>query len=319
MFEEIRKPTTASIPDCQLLIVTGKGGVGKTTVATSLAAACARRGQRTLLAIYEREDSQHPLLDARVGYEPIEVEPNLRVSRLDSRLSMKEYIHRNIPFHLLYDWILNGKMLSQFTDAAPGFDELMCLGKLYDLAEGSDGKARFDTIVFDAPATGHCALMLRTPAVTATTIRSGPVHHSAVKVQQLLEDHQRCCVLVVALAEEMAIQEGSELLDYVSEDLQLRIGPMIINRTRPQRFSDSEIEQLQRSQTPIPDQVRAVIDCAVAHHKLSTLQASYIAAIRERSNGVIEVPQVIQSQFDAATLIDCISADLEATLESGKP
>lgn len=302
------------IPYSQVFIVTGKGGVGKTAVATALATACARRGQRTLLAIYEREDIRHPLLDVQVGYEPVAATTNLWLSRLDARLSMKEYIHRNIPFHLLYDWLLNGKILGQFTDAAPGFDELMCLGKLYDLAQGSDGKAEFDTIIFDAPATGHCALMLRTPTVTADTVGSGPIHQSAVKVKSLLEDHQRCCVLVVALAEEMAIQEGSELRDYVGQELQLNTGPMIINRFRAQRFSDREIELLATKSDTACDEARAIIDSAVAHHRLSTLQASYIAQLREQTPQVVEVPQVIQNRFDATGIINGMTSTLAPAL-----
>lgn len=309
----------AKIPNTQLLIVTGKGGVGKTAIATALATASARQGKRTLLTIYERDDIKHPLLNLRVAYEPVQAEANLWLSRLDSRLSMKEYLHRNIPMHLLYDWVLNGKMMSQFTDAAPGFDEIMCLGKLYDLAEGSDGKAQFDTIVFDAPATGHCALMLRTPSVLANTINSGPVHNSALKVQGLLADKQRCSVLVVALAEDMAIQEGGELLDYVSGELALNTGPMIINRTRPRRFHDREIEQLLEQSNTISQQTRAVVESAVAHHKQATLQAGYIETVQQnRDEGVIEVEQIIQQRFDAHGVIDGIAAALAPALESNK-
>lgn len=308
--------TAAKIPDTQLLIVTGKGGVGKTAIATALATASARQGKRTLLTIYERDDTRHPLLDFRVAYEPVRAEPNLWLSRLDSRLSMKEYLHRNVPMHLLYDWVLNGKMMSQFTDAAPGFDEVMCLGKLYDLAEGSDGSAEFETIVFDAPATGHCALMLRTPTVLATTIGSGPVHSSALKIQGLLADPQRCSVLVVALAEEMAIQEGSELLDYVSAELGLNTGPMIINRTRPRRFLDHEIEQLQQRSQSISQPTRAVVESAVAHHKQATMQAEYMKALqKKRGEGLVEVEQIIQQRFEAQGVIDGIAAALAPALE----
>jgi anion-transporting ArsA/GET3 family ATPase len=318
MTENTQIPKSSQIPDTQLLIITGKGGVGKTAVATALAAASARRGQRTLLTIYEREDIVHPLLGTPVGYDPVLAETNLWVSRLESQLSMKEYIHRNIPFHLLYDWLLNGKILGQFTDAAPGFDEVMCLGKLYDLADGSLGKAEFDTIVFDAPATGHSALMLRAPSVIASTVGSGPIHQAAMMVKSLLEDHQRCSVLMVTLAEEMAIQEGTELLDYVDQDLGLNTGPMIVNRTRVKRFSDREIELLQQNFPHNSAQLQAVIHSAVAQHRLSTLQAGYIAELRQKLPRLIEVPQVIQSRFDSATIIDGMAAALEQAMAGSK-
>ncbi len=314
MTDNTQIPTSSQIPDTQLLIVTGKGGVGKTAVATALAAASARRGQRTLLTIYERHDTVHPLLGTPVRYEPALAETNLWVSRLESQLSMKEYIHRSIPFHLLYDWLLNGKILGQFTDAAPGFDELMCLGKLYDLADGSLGKAKFDAIVFDAPATGHCALMLRAPSVVASTVGSGPIHQAAMMVKSLLEDHQRCSVLMVTLAEEMAIQEGTELLDYLGQELGLNTGPMIVNRTRAKRFSDHEIELLQQNSPHNSAQLQAVIHSALAHHRLATLQAGYIAELRQKLPQLIEVPQIIQSRFDGATIIDGMAAALEQAM-----
>jgi hypothetical protein len=313
---ETQASTQVKIPDTQLHIVTGKGGVGKTAIATALASASARSGKRTLLTVYERNDAKHPLLDLRVAYEPVLAEANLWVSRLDSRMSMKEYLHRNIPMHLLYDWVLNGKMMSQFTDAAPGFDEIMCLGKLYDLAEGSDGKVEFDTIVFDAPATGHCALLLRTPTVLASTIRGGPVNSSALKIQALLADHRRCSVLVVALAEEMAIQEGGELLDYVSGELALKTGPMIINRTRRRRFLDAEIEHLLAQGSAVSGQTRAVLESAAAHHKQASLQAGYMdKVLQQRTEGLVEVEQVIQRRFDAHGIINGIAAELAPALE----
>ncbi len=307
----------ASIPPCQLLIVTGKGGVGKTAVATALAAQSARNGKKTLLTIYEREDVVHPLLGTKVSYELRKSRPNLWVSRLDSRLSMKEYIHRTVPLHLLYDWIIDGKVLTQFTDAAPGFDELMCLGKLYDLCEGSDGKAHFDTIIFDAPATGHCALMLRTPKVTAETVRTGPLFQNAMRVHNILADHERTCVLVVALAEEMAIQEGLELQEYVRETLQFNTGPMIVNRLRQPRFSAGEIEQLQQADTS-NEEVRVIIEEAAAHHALTSLQRGYLDNLRTKSPRVLETPQVIQPTFQTGNLINAMAASLRPALSEGK-
>jgi anion-transporting ArsA/GET3 family ATPase len=226
---------------------------------------------------------------------------------------MKEYIHRTIPMHLLYDWVLDGKILGQFTDAAPGFDELMCLGKLYDLAEGSNGKIHFDRIIFDAPATGHCALMLRTPKVTADTVRTGPLYQNALSVHDMIADKKRCSVLVVSLAEEMALQEGAELRQYVSEDLNFNAGPMIINRVRPQRFGIDDIVRLRGLQATSP-QTQAVIDSAIAHYKLSALQEDYTSALRGTMPEVIEVPQIIQNSFRASELVEAMATSLAPTL-----
>jgi anion-transporting ArsA/GET3 family ATPase len=305
-----------AIPNCQILIVTGKGGVGKSAVATALAKQSALEGKRTLLTVYEREDTVHPLLDASVAFDINQVDDNLWVSRLDSRLSMKEYIHRTVPFHHLYDWIMDGKVLAQFTDAAPGFDELMCLGKLYDLSEGSNGKATFDRIVFDAPATGHCALMLRTPAVTAEAVGSGPMHKSAVLVKNMLTDKHKCCVLVVALPEEMAILEGQELHRYISDDLNLHVGPMIINRVRRTPFSEREIDQLKEAEA-LSIQAKSIVDNAIKHHEMSTLQNRYITELKLDLASVLSVPQVVQKHCNAPQLVAEMASSLAPALRGG--
>jgi len=299
---QISNNKSVEIPGCQILIVTGKGGVGKTAVATALAKQCALAGERTLLLVYEREDTVHPLLDTPVAFDINQADDNLWVSRLDSRLSMKEYIHRTVPLHYFYDWIMDGKMLTQFTDAAPGFDELMCLGKLYDLSDGSGGKVEFDRIIFDAPATGHCALMLRTPAVTAEAVGSGPMHKSAVLIKNMLEDKQKCCVLVVALPEEMAIVEGRELHTYLSKELGVNAGPIIINRVRQTLFSDEEIDQLKRVTVPSKGS-QSIVDNAIKHHQISSLQNRYISELKFDFADVLSVPQVIQEHFNATDLV----------------
>lgn len=309
-----KTPPSCSIPNSQLLVVTGKGGVGKTAVASAIATACARNGQRTLLAVYEREDTLHPLLNTTASYKPIETEDKLWLCRLDSRLSMKEYIHRNIPFHLLYDWALNSKMLGQFTDAAPGFDELMCLGKLYDLADGSDGRQAFDTIVFDAPATGHSALMLRTPSVIVNTVATGPIHQSAAKMADWLQDAQRCSVLVVSLAEEMALQEGSELLDYVNE-LGLDSGPMIVNRMRPQVYSKGEITKLTRESKQAQGNSLAIINSAIDYYQLAQMQRHYLQKFSDDTS-MLEIPQVIQRKYEAAKMLDDMVAAVQPALRA---
>src|SRR4029450_13632988 len=117
----------------------------------------------------------------------------------------------------IYEWFLSGPALNHFTEAAPGFEELMSLGKLYDLATDRRSNA-FERIVFDAPASGHVALMLRVPRVTTEAIRTGPLHHNALKIQGLIEDDLRTAVLIVALAEEMAVREGVELAQRLRQE-----------------------------------------------------------------------------------------------------
>ena len=147
-----------------------------------------------------------------------------------------------MPLPSLYDWFLDSTALKHFTEAAPGFDELMCLGKLYDLVSDS----KYDLIVFDGPATGHAALMLRVPRTTGAAVRTGPLHHNALKIQLMLENDVKTRIVIVALAEEMAVREASDLATYVSGDLAMHLGPMIVNRVTQQLFESDEIDALDR-------------------------------------------------------------------------
>ena len=93
----------------------------------------------------------------------------------------------------LYDWFLDSTALKHFTEAAPGFEELMCLGKIYDLVSDS----KYDRVVFDGPATGHAALMLRVPRTTGAAVRTGPLHHNALKIQLMLENDMTTRIVIV--------------------------------------------------------------------------------------------------------------------------
>ncbi len=100
--------------------------------------------------------------------------------------------------------------------------------------------------------------------------------------------------------------------------LGLLIGrPRVINRYRAQRFSDREIELLVTNSDAASDEATAIIDSAVAHHRLSTLQANYVAQLRNSTPRIVEVPQVIQNRFDAAGIIDGMSAALTPALAGG--
>ncbi len=131
-----------------------------------------------------------------------------------------------MPLANLYNWFLDSTALKHFTEAAPGFEELMCLGKLYDLVTDS----KYDLVVFDAPSTGHAALMLRVPRTTGAAVRTGPLHHNALKIQLMLENDMQTRIVIVALAEEMAIREALELANVVRGELAMHLGPMIVNR-----------------------------------------------------------------------------------------
>jgi len=143
--------------------------------------------------VQQQSDLPHPQLGRIASYDAVRVESNLDLCSVDGGSALKEYVHRTVLLPNLYDWFLNSTALKHFTEAAPGFDELMCLGKLYDLVSDS----KYDRVVFDGPATGHAALMLRVPRTTSAAVRTGPLHHNALKIQLMLENDIKTRIVIV--------------------------------------------------------------------------------------------------------------------------
>ena len=261
--------------------------------------------------VQQHSDMRHPQLGVTAQYRPVAIEPNLALCSVDGRTALKEYVHRTLPLPYLYDWFLDSTALKHFTEAAPGFDELMCLGKLYDLATDS----KYDLVVFDAPSTGHAALMLRVPRTTGAAVRTGPLHHNALKIQLMLENDLQTRIVIVALPEEMAIREALELASEVRGNLAMHLGPIIVNRVTRQLFDAAEIEVLRALQGPSPA-VERLSRAAAARFERATAEAQYIAALRGERPWVVEVPQIVLPRHDPTALIDGIVASLPTTFEA---
>jgi Anion-transporting ATPase len=274
-------------------------------VATALATSGARSKRRTLLVVQQQSDLRHPQIGIAPSYRPVEVEPNLDLCSVDGRSALKEYVHRSMVLPGLYDWFLNSTALKHFTEAAPGFEELMCLGKLYDLVSDS----KYELIVFDGPSTGHAALMLRVPRTTGAAVRTGPLHHNALKIQLMLENDMTTRVVIVALAEEMAIREGMELANYVTGDLAMHLGPMIVNRVTRQLFDRTEIDALHAVTAASPALTR-MTRAATARFDRANAEAQYVATLRTERPWLVEIPQIVLARHDPALLIDGMVATL---------
>ena len=253
----------------------------------------------------QQSDLRHPQLGIVAAYRPAQIEPNFDLCSVDGRSALKEYVHRTMMLPGLYDWFLESTALKHFTEAAPGFEELMCLGKLYDLVSDS----KYDRVVFDGPATGHAALMLRVPRTTGAAVRTGPLHHNALKIQLMLENDVTTRIVIVSLAEEMAIREAAELARYVTGDLAMHLGPMIVNRVTRQLFDRTEIEAV-RAATPASPTLTRMVNAASARFERATAEAQYVAALHAERPWLIQVPQIVLARHDPALLIDGIVASL---------
>lgn len=255
----------------KLLIVSGKGGVGKTVLSSALAVACAATGPTILLSL-DGSLPAHPFFDVPLAYEPREILPDLWAADLDSLSAIREYVKRKVPFSALYDGFLTSHMFRDFAEAAPGFQELMCLGKVYDLVSES----QFQRVVVDAPATGHLMTLLDVPEATAKVVQVGPLNHNARKIQDMLLDPERTRVLIGALPEEMAIQEARELLEFCVAR-RINAGPVLVNQHVAERFQPSELDALRQLQAA--DGLASGIRAACAEAELASVQEQALAGL----------------------------------------
>ena len=229
-----------SLLDRRLVIVTGKGGTGKTTVSACLALAAARRGQRVLVVEVARSSQVAHLLDPstpEVGYAAQRVAPGIRVMRIDPFAALAEYIGLQVGLRHVVERVLRNRGFRQLMEAAPGWRELITLGKVWHLEQmRENGRPLYDLIVVDAPATGHGVALLEVPRVVVSAVRAGPLRHHTERVEALIEDASRTLLLPVARAEELPTRETAQLVHRVRDQLSLHVDRVVVNAVHEPPF-----------------------------------------------------------------------------------
>ena len=247
-----------------------------------------------------------------LSYEPAAITPSLSVMRVEGLAAIHEYVRRKMPFSGLYDAFLRSRMFRDFAGAAPGFEELMCLGKLYDLATAGG----YDHVVFDAPATGHLRTLIDVPGATLKAVLVGPLNHNARKIQDLLMDPERTRVVLATLPEEMAVREALEL-EAFCRDRRLRVGPVIVNQWVADRFAADEVAALKDVTAGIPEPSESLgraVRCALAEHELAASQAEAVAPLAG-DRYVWTVSRCID--HEPAALLEAIVAEIAAEQDHG--
>lgn len=224
----------------RILIVTGKGGVGKTTVCAALGLAAARAGQRVLLCETAGSTGVPGLFRrAGKGYEATEVAPNLWTMSITSEAAIEDYVVQQIKFRKLYRMVFRNRVMGPFLDAVPGLHDLIQLGKVFDLERArSGGRPEWDRIIIDAPATGHGLTMLASPRAMMDMTVAGPMHDNARDVAALYEDPTRVSLVLVALPEELPVNETIELYQHLGP-MQRQVRAIVLNEVHPAPVPDT--------------------------------------------------------------------------------
>jgi anion-transporting ArsA/GET3 family ATPase len=240
--------------DRRLLVVTGKGGVGKSTIAASLALLAARHGKRVLLV---EVDSKGNLADAfehrSVSYAPVEVYPGVLVMTMDTEASLREYLRLNLRVPVLGRLGPIARAFDFVATAAPGVKEILTIGKvLWEVREAIAGRADFDLVIVDAAASGHVVAQLGAADSIRDLVDVGPVRAQTDWMVALLSDPAITAVNVVTTPEEMPVAETIELIGRLRTETTVPLGSVIVNRVLPELFTHADELVFESLHEPAP-------------------------------------------------------------------
>ena len=271
--------------DKRLVIVTGKGGVGKSTVALALALAAARREKRTILCeVASAEHLSHVFHSAEIGYREAEMAENLWAISIDPDESMREYVLLQLKVKAMRDLLFRSRIFTYLAAATPGLRELVTIGKIWELAL-DDRKVksarRYDTVIVDAPATGHGVGFLQTPRTFANVARVGPMREQAEALDRFIRDGERTGVAIVAQPEEMPVNETVTLERDLAEEVGIGVDRIFCNGLYPERFGDDDLDRIAAVAERDDGAVRAACRAAVSEARRARSQREQLARLEE--------------------------------------
>jgi anion-transporting ArsA/GET3 family ATPase len=315
--------TTGATPllDRRLVFVTGKGGTGKTSVATGLAVLAARHGRRVLLCEAEATQAFPAFLDTEpTRFAEREVSPGLWAMSMDTEASLKEYLRLQLRIPLLARLGPLARTFDFMASAAPGVKEILVVGKLCWEVRA----AHYDLVVVDAPASGHVVGQLTAPEAIRELVKVGPVREQTAWMLDILADPARTGVVVVTTPEEMPVNETVELAARLRDETVVDLAAVVVNRLLPELFSRGEEEVFQHLRQPAAvaalsdaagGPVQPVLDGADLAVRLRRSRAAQLAALRRHLSDVelLYVPEMFDRTVGMTATVHMADA-LEAEL-----
>jgi anion-transporting ArsA/GET3 family ATPase len=288
--------------DKRLVVVTGKGGVGRTTVAAALGLIAARQGKRTMVAeVAQHERMSRAFRREGVGYSETELVDNFWAMSVDPQHALDEYLGQQVGGPL-GNLLFHNRIFEYFVAAAPGVRELTTIGKVWELAQLERRNRRmapYDLVILDAPASGNGLAMLQAPRTFGEIARVGPIRRRADMIHDFLRDPQRTGVVSVALAQEMPVNETIEFRGKLREQMGMRTDAVIVNALLPERFSSEECERIEtvNGEHGAPE-VAAALRAALSEHRRARGQRTQLRRLKKEVGDVLTLPYLWEPELD---------------------
>jgi anion-transporting ArsA/GET3 family ATPase len=293
--------------DKRLLFVTGKGGVGKSTVALALGLAASDRGMRTIVCeVGLQEHASRVFRRAEVGFHEVEMRENLWTISIDPDRALREYLTIQAPVRAMGEMVSRSRVFTYLTAATPGLKELLTIGKIWELAQ-LDRKVRkarkYDLVLVDAPATGHGIGFMQTPRTFASIARVGPIHAQAEAIGAFITDAKQTGAAIVSLPEEMAVNESELLERELTEEVGVAVDRVYMNGMYPERISDDEAERLRGVSDSVEGGARSAVRAALSERRRATAHRAQLARLEELVRTPVEtLPFIFEPQLGVAGL-----------------
>ncbi|MCK6574875.1 hypothetical protein L6V77_27710 [Myxococcota bacterium] len=305
-----------ALMDRRFLLVTGKGGVGKSTVTALLAAASAAAGRRTLVCELNTQERIPGLFGKPpVGPRVTSLADNLWSVNIEPAAALEEYALMKLRFRTLYSLVFENPLVQRFVGMVPGMNDLLLLGKAFnhERERETPGDMRsplaWDCVIIDAPATGHGVTFFRLPKVILDHVPVGNMHDEAREMWSLLTDPRRTAVHLVTLPEELPVQETLELHRTLAGQLGLPIGALWLNQMPPvwgTPATRAAFADLAEPEATSP--VRGAWEAGRVRGLRENQAARYAETLAALGLPTLHLPTLYRREFDHAAVVDLLAA-----------
>lgn len=322
--ERCTSPSLSALLQKRVLFFVGKGGVGKTTVASAVAVAAARLGKKTLLIEIEEKCRAARLLglpqQENTTNVPREISPALSVLSISGTTALEEYLQIIIPVPRLVRMLIESRPYQYFVAAAPGLKELLTIGKVWyeERQRQSDSqRPRWDLLIIDLPATGHGLQYLRMPRAAKETFNEGIVRREAERIEAWLLDADKTAVNLITTAEELPVNEMLDAYHQLREKLQLPVGALFINRVHETPLTLAALSQIRPSAKGTREEkqlAKHILACAQTETTFVEEQEQNLRPLQSLALPQMRLPFCRTEEFgptQIAELADCIAARLD--------